>query len=113
MNSNEILELVRAGFTKDDIMALSAPAQAAEPEVKPNEVISSSSVPLTSPAEEKAPEAAPPASGELPPAVASALEQINATLSKLQQYAIRTDGQPEKKTDGYKEILGSTYNRKD
>lgn len=109
MNANDVLELVRAGFTKEDIMSLAAPAPQAE-EPAPQEEVSAA--PSVSPIQ-AAPEAPAPDAGAVPEAVAAALENINATLSKLQQFAVRTDAQKVQPADTYKDVLGSIINRKD
>lgn len=115
MNAADVLALVKAGFTKEEILGFNAPAPAenAESTTIQQEVINSASVPLVPQADEKASGEKDLAPEALPAAVTGVLDQINATLSKLQQFAIRTDGQPEKRADSYKDILGSTYNRKD
>lgn len=101
MNAQEILTLVNAGFTKADILAL------ANPDDKPAEIPAEP--------EEQAAKDAPIEKSEneapaMPAEVSAVLNQINATLAKLQAYAVKTDAQPMGKTADYKDILGSVYN---
>ena len=98
MTVQEIVKLVNAGFTKSEIIALGADQPA--PEEQPT------------PAPEPAPAPAP--TPELPAAVTEALANINATLAKLQAFAVKTDAQPPQPKDGdYKAILSSVYNKKE
>lgn len=114
MNANDILKLVDAGFTKEDIMGLmtAQPAAAPDPvtitEVNPVPKDLENASPQPAPAE-----AASPSSAEVPEAIAKALENINGTLAKLQLFASRTDGQPAQSKDSFIDILSSTYNRKE
>lgn len=113
MNANDILKLVNAGFTKDDIMGLMKAPEAPDPvtitEVNP---VPKDQVASTPPQEAPA-EVASPSSAEVPEAIAKALENINGTLAKLQLFASRTDGQPAQSKDSFIDILSSTYNRKE
>lgn len=113
MTVQEIVKLVNAGFTKSEIIALGAdqPAPEEQPTPAPAPKPAPAPTPEPAPAPAPAPEKAAP---ELPAEVANALANINATLAKLQAFAVKTDAQPPQPKDGdYKSILSSVYNKKE
>lgn len=110
MTVQEIVKLVNAGFTKSEIIALGADQPA--PEEQPTPAPAPEPTPAPAPAPEPTPASAPAA--ELPAEVTEALANINATLAKLQAFAVKTDAQPPQPKDGdYKAILSSVYNKKE
>lgn len=112
MNTTDVLNLVNAGFTKAEIMALAADKETKQPAEQPApENAEQQPAPAKAEPQQPAPEKAAP---ELPAEVANALANINATLAKLQAFAVKTDAQPPQPKDGdYKAILSSVYNKKE
>lgn len=111
MNTNDVLNLVNAGFTKAEIMALAGNEESKQPAEQPApEKAEQQPAPAKAEPQQPAPEKAAP---ELPAEVTEALANINATLAKLQAFAVKTDAQPPQPKDGdYKSILSSIYNNK-
>lgn len=107
MNAEQILKLVDAGFTKEDILALAGENQPAEAPKQP-EVIDSQ------PAPENPSETPTEPQDSISKEIAATLANMNNTLTKLQTFALKTDAQPghTDNTD-FKTILSSLYNKKE
>ena len=111
MNAHEILTLVNAGFNKAEIMSLMGDT-AEKTENGPAEAAKADKDINTQPAAENPAESVTEPQTALPPELAAALENINATLAKLQTFAVKTDAQPQPAANDYKTILGSIINNK-
>lgn len=107
MNVEDILTLVKAGYTKTEIESFSQNLSTAAE--KPVEVKQPAS-----PAAAEKPEEKPEEKTSENTEVANMLAQMNDTLAKLQAFAIKTDGSASKPvTNDYKDILGSVYGKKE
>ena len=103
MTTDDILLLVKAGFTKEDITGFTTAKPA---EVKPEEVTITQ--PEEKPAEVEAKPAEKPAESE---ALTKVLAKIDQTLAAMQNFALKTDGQPARKPNDAISILGSVINK--
>ena len=107
MNTEQILKLVDAGFTKDDIMALAGENQPAEAPKQPE-------VTNTQPAPENPSETPTEPQDSINKEIAATLANMNNTLAKLQTFALKTDAQPgHTDNNDFKAILSSLYNKKE
>ena len=106
MNVDDILTLVKAGYTKSEIESFTQDLSTAA--AKPAEV--QPATPAAAEDPEKKTEEKPAENTE----VAKMLAQMNDTLAKLQAFAIKTDGSASKPDNNdYKNILGSVYGKKE
>jgi len=107
MNVEEILTLVKAGYTKAEIESFSQNLSITA--AKPAE-LEQPALPAAAEDREEKPEEKPAENSE----VAKMLAQMNDTLAKLQAFAIKTDGSASKPVNNdYKDILGSVYGKKE
>lgn len=84
MNLNETLELIRAGFTRDEILAMQTPAQTPAPAPTPDPAPDQAPAPAPEPAPAPAPAPAPsPAPAPEPKKDLSDIERIIASLGDL------------------------------
>lgn len=99
MTIEDVVTLVKAGFTKDDIAAMvSAPEVKTEPETKP-EV---KTEPETKPEVKAEPETKPAVSED---AVSKLMAKLDQAVASMQSFALKTDGQPAQAESDYKSIL--------
>ena len=97
MTVNEIMKLLDAGYTKEEISALEAPA----PEAKPEPVPAPEAKPEAKPDAKAEPTPAPEAKPEAEPTLADVLKQMAKLTATIQANALaetRINGQPKAPT---------------
>ena len=107
MTVNEIMKLLDAGYTKEEISALEAPAPEAKPEpvpapeAKPEPVPAPEAKPEAKPDAKAEPTPAPEAKPEAEPTLADVLKQMAKLTATIQANALaetRINGQPKAPT---------------
>ena len=100
MTTNDILELVRAGFTKDEIFTL-AGAQPAQPAPEPAPAPDPEPAPQPAPEPVPAPAPAPapqPAQPQQYDMLGQILDKLDKAAEQMQELAIKQSQQPPKET---------------
>lgn len=84
MTVNDIMKLLDAGYTKEEISALESPAQEAKPEATP----AAEAKPEATPAPEAKPEPAPAPAPDAEPTLTDVLKQVAKLTATIQANAI-------------------------
>lgn len=95
MTTNDILELVRAGFTKEEIFTL-ANAQPAQPAPEPTPAPDPEPAPEPAPA--PAPTPAPQPAPQQYDMLGTILDKLDKAAQQMQELAIKQSQQPPKET---------------
>lgn len=108
MTLEEILSLIKAGYTKAEIDALSAPAPTPDPEPQPAPDPEPAPAPATAPDPEPAPAPAPaPDYGAL---IAQLTAQVSGLTKAVQIANLHGANQPPEHTDSAEDILAKLIN---